>query len=122
MRHFESHLNDEELLLAIDGELPEARVDEVAEHLHDCWDCRARKQSLEKTILNVVEARHAEFDSQVQPSAGVRALLKANLAQIAAEPVAKEKVSVAPFRSKRLRRTLVVGLAAAAALVFIVGG
>jgi anti-sigma factor RsiW len=122
MGQFESHLKDEELLLAIDGELSGARAEEVEEHLETCWDCRARKQSLEKTISNLVEARHAEFESQVQTGAGVRALLKANLAQIAAEPVAKEKTPVAPFRSRRVRRTLVVALAAAAAVTFIVGG
>ncbi len=122
MRHFETHLNDEELLLTIDGELPDARVEEVEDHLAACWDCRARKQSLEKTISSLIEARHAEFDSQVQTGPGVRALLKANLAQIAAEPVTKEKASIAVFRSKRVRRMLVVTLAAAAAIAFIVGG
>jgi hypothetical protein len=118
----ESHLSDEELLLVIDGELPDSRAEEVEEHLEDCWDCRARKQSLEKTISNLVEARHAEFDPEVSNDAGGRALLKANLAQMAAEPVAKEKAPVAAFRSSRVRRTLIVGFAAAAVVTFIVGG
>jgi putative zinc finger protein len=121
MRHFEAHLNDEELLLAIDGELPNAREREVEEHLAACWDCRVRKQNLEKTIGNFVEARHVEFDSQVQPSAGLRALLKANLEQAAAEPAAKEKIPVTTFRSRHLRRTLVVAFATAAAIVLVVG-
>ncbi len=72
MHHFESHLNDEELLLAIDGELSGSRGEKVEEHLAECWDCRARKQSLERTISNLVDARHGEFDAQVQPSAGLR--------------------------------------------------
>ena len=91
MRDFEKHLNDEDLLLAIDGELPGPRAKQVEEHLAACWDCRARKQDLEKTIGNFVEARHAEFDSQVQPSAGLRAMLRANLEQIAARPAAGRK-------------------------------
>jgi Putative zinc-finger len=121
MHHFESHLKDEELLLAIDGELAESRAEEVEEHLAECWDCRARKQSLERTITNLVEARHAEFDAQVQPSAGLRSLLKANMGQIAREPV-KERSRVTSFRSTRIRRGLVIAFATAAAVVLIVGG
>jgi hypothetical protein len=122
MRHFEKHLNDEDLLLAIDGEISELRAKQVQEHLEACWDCRARKQNLEKTISNLDEARHEEFDAQVQPRAGLRALLKANLEQIAAEPPAKEKIAVTAFRSTRVRRALVVVFATAAAIAFIVGG
>jgi hypothetical protein len=122
MGHFEKHLNDEELLLAIDGELTGSREKQVEEHLAACWDCRVRKQSLEKTIGNFVEARHAEFDAQVQPNAGLRALLKANLEQIAAESPTEEKIPATAFRSARVRRALVVAFAAAAAVAFIVGG
>jgi hypothetical protein len=122
MHHFGSHLNDEELLLAIDGELSGSRGEEVEEHLAECWDCRARKQSLERTISNLVDARHGEFDEQVQPSAGLRSLLKANMAQIAAEPVVKERSRVAAFRSTRVRRGLVIAFATAAAVTLIVGG
>jgi Putative zinc-finger len=122
MRHFEKHLNDEDLLLAIDGELSSAREEQVEEHLAACWDCRTRKQSLEKTIGNFVEARHAEFDAQVRPSAGLRALLKANLDQIAAEPGMKEKAPVVALRSTRVRRAVVIALATAAAITLIVGG
>jgi hypothetical protein len=121
MHHFESHVNDEELLLAIDGELSSSRAEEVEEHLAECWDCRARKQSMERTISNLVEARHAEFDAQVQPSAGLRSLLKANMAQIASEPPVAEPSRVVGFRSARVRRGLVIAFAAAAVMI-IVGG
>jgi hypothetical protein len=122
MRHFEPHLNDEELLLAIDGELQGSRAKRAEEHLEECWDCRVRKQNLEKTIGNFVEARHAEFNAQVQPSAGLRSLLKANLEQIAAEPEMKERAPVAAFRSTRMRRALVIAFATAAAITIIIGG
>jgi hypothetical protein len=122
MRHFEQHLNHEELLLAIDGELSSSRGEQVEEHLAACWDCRARKQNLEKTIGNFVAARHAEFDAQVQPRAGLRALLKANLEQIAAEPATKGRAPVAAFRLTRVRRALVIAFATAAAIVLVVGG
>jgi Putative zinc-finger len=122
MRDHENHLSDEDLLIMVDGELSGSRSKQVEEHLAGCWDCRARKQNLEKTISNLVEARHAEFDSQVQASAGARALLKANMAQIAAEPAIEEQESVRVFRSGRVRRTVMVAFATAAAVAFIVGG
>src|ERR1700722_18714790 len=103
MHHSESHLNDEELLLAIDGELSGSRAEEVEEHLAECWDCRVRKRSLERTISNLVEARHGEFDSQVQPNAGLRSLLKANMAQIAGEAAVRDRGRVTTFRSSRVR-------------------
>jgi hypothetical protein len=122
MQRYEAHLNDEELLLAIDGEGADSRAERIEEHLETCWDCRARKQSLEKTISNLVEARHAEFDPQIEAGAGVRALLKANLAQIANEPARKEKAPVMVLRSTRTRRTLVIAFATAAAIALVVGG
>ena len=122
MRYFDKHLNDEELLLAIDGELSGPRAKQAEEHLAECWDCRVRKQNLEKTIGNFVEARHAEFDAQVQPTAGLRSLFKANLEQIATEPQVKEKIPATAFRSARVRRAFVMAFAAAAAIAFIVGG
>jgi hypothetical protein len=122
MRDFDKHLNDEDLLLAIDGELSSLREKQVEEHLAACWDCRARKQNLEKTIGNFVEARHADLDPQISTGAGPRALLKANLEQIAAESLAKEKIPVVAFRSTRVRRALVVAFATAAVIVFVVGG
>jgi hypothetical protein len=125
MRHYESHLShlsDEELLLVIDGELPDARAKQVEEHLAACWDCRARKQSVEKTISNLVEARHAAFDAEVQPSAGARALLKANLGQIAAEVAPKQTPRVTAFRPAVVRRAVMIAFATAAVITFVIGG
>jgi putative zinc finger protein len=122
MRDHEIHLSDEDLLMMVDGELSGSRAKQVEEHLADCWDCRARKQSLEQTISNLVVARHAEFDAQVQASAGARALLKANMAQIAAEPAIQQPASVHFFRSSRVRRAVLVAFAAAAVVAFVIGG
>jgi len=122
MRQYDSHLNEEDLLLAIDGELSGGRAEQVEEHLAACWDCRARKQNLEKTIGSFVEARHAELDSQIPVEAGRRALLKANLAQVAAESMPEQKPRVMAMRLRGIRRTLVVAFATAAAVALVVGG
>jgi anti-sigma factor RsiW len=139
MRHYDAHLNEEDLLLAIAGELPGSRAEQIDEHLAACWDCRARKQNLERAIGNFVSARHAEFDSQLTPSAGARALLKAHLVQIGAESreLDQSRLQLTPggaspaptgvriataMRSTRIRRTLVIAFATAAAIAVIVGG
>src|ERR1700760_4829874 len=132
MQRYEAHLNDEELLLAIDGETSDSRAERVEEHIETCWDCRARKQSLEKTISNLVEWRHAEFDRKIPAGAGGRALLKANLAQIANGDLSADQSCLeltpggaSPAPANRMsggRRRLVIALATAAAVLLIVGG
>ena len=123
MRDFKSepHLTDEDLLMAIDGELSGSREKQIEEHLAACWDCRARRLRLETTIANFVEARHIEIDGRIPADAGRRALVKANLAELAAEatPAAKSRAFASPRLS--VRRALVVALAAAAAVVFLFG-
>jgi hypothetical protein len=85
MRPKESHISDDELLLAADGELSAQQTKECAEHLVACWDCRARKTRVEATIAGLVETRHALFDPQLTPAAGRRALLKVRLSHEADE-------------------------------------
>jgi hypothetical protein len=81
-----SHLTDQDLLLAADGELPGGRLAEVRAHLSACWDCRSRMAAIEKTIADFARAYRHEADSKFPPIDGSRALLKAQLAQLAAQP------------------------------------
>lgn len=80
----ESHLSDEELLLAIDGELTARDTARAESHLVSCWRCRSRKQQLESAIGEFVQAHRNTVDAQVPSADGPRALLKAQLAQLAA--------------------------------------
>jgi len=82
----ESHLSDQELLLAADGELPPPQAAQVATHLSQCWSCRARKQELESAIVDFVRLHRDTLDPLLPPAAGPRALLKAQLAQLASVP------------------------------------
>jgi hypothetical protein len=80
------HLADQELLAAADGELSTRRAAQVHAHLVSCWDCRARMAEIEGTIADFVRAHRQAVDPQVPPIAGPRALLRAQLAELAAKP------------------------------------
>ena len=103
-----SHVSDQELLLAADGELPAARAEQVASHLVECWTCRVRKGEIEEAIKDFVHVYHGNLDPLLPSPAGPRALLKAQLAQ---------RASVSP--GWRDRWSQVHGLRFAGAFVFV---
>ena len=52
------HYSDEDLLRALDGELPRLHAYAVREHLRTCWRCRDRQAELEEQIRAVVRSLH----------------------------------------------------------------
>jgi hypothetical protein len=84
MQRQEIHVSDQELLLLEDGELPPGRCAEIRSHLEACWSCRTRVKEIENTISDFVHVHRSEFDPQLPPIAGPRALLKARLVESAA--------------------------------------
>jgi hypothetical protein len=82
----ESHLADQELLLAADGELTPRDTGRVQSHLAACWACRARKQEIEAAIGEFIRLHRRDFEMRIPPSDGPRALLEAQLAQLAKPP------------------------------------
>jgi hypothetical protein len=80
MRHADSHLSDEQILRAIDGEVSSGEELRVREHLHVCWKCRVREQELAQAIALFVEVGQRDVD--LPPIAGPRAMLKARLAEM----------------------------------------
>jgi hypothetical protein len=79
------HPSEQELLLAADGELPNRRTTQVHAHLAACWDCRARMAEIEGTIADFARAYRETLNPQLPPIAGPRALLKAQLAELASK-------------------------------------
>jgi hypothetical protein len=79
MFYKDSHLLDQELLMAADGELPERRQKRVQRHLQSCWTCRKRMAEVEGTIADVVDCYHDLLDAQMPPGNGSEALLRARL-------------------------------------------
>jgi anti-sigma factor RsiW len=82
-----SHLSDEELLLAADGELPAARAEQVAAHLSVCWACRVRKGEIDAAIGDFVRLYRSDLDPLLPSPDGPRALLKAQLAEMTRQVV-----------------------------------
>jgi hypothetical protein len=76
-----THLSDQDLIMAADGELPSRRKPEVTAHLEACWSCRERMNSLESTIGEFVRARNQELNRKVPSHPGPQALLRARLAE-----------------------------------------
>lgn len=79
------HISDEELVRSADGELSPRRAAEVKAHIEACWDCRARMEEVQSTITSFVRAHHSEFDPQLPPGDGARALLRARVAEMSSE-------------------------------------
>lgn len=79
----ESHLSDQTLLLAIDGELSAREEASVQSHIAVCWDCRTRKHEIETAISEFMRLHRRRLDRQIPPAHGPRALLKAQLTQVA---------------------------------------
>jgi hypothetical protein len=86
LRLSDMHISDQELLLAADGELPTRCAARAHAHLAACWSCRARMAEIEGTIADFARAHRQTFDPHLPPIAGPRALLGAQLAQLASTP------------------------------------
>jgi len=84
MKHEDQHLSDQDLLLDVDGELSTHDAKLVRAHLKACWKCRVRRDELESSISDFVRLHQDQFDSNLPPPDGPRALLKAQMAQLAA--------------------------------------
>jgi hypothetical protein len=116
MQRQEIHVSDQELLLLEDGELPPSRSAEIQSHLEACWSCRTRVKEIEDSIVDFVHLHRSEFDPQLPPIAGPRALLKARLAEAAAVP---QKATWFPLLTMRARNYAFAISIAIAGLLFV---
>jgi len=79
------HLSDHELLLSADGELSRHRAAKVRAHLATCWACRARMAEIEGTIVDFARAYGNARNLKLPSVDGPRALLQAQLTELAAK-------------------------------------
>src|SRR3974390_712944 len=79
----DTHPTDQDLVLSADGELSPRRVDRLRKHLAGCWECRVRAQELEGAISEFVHLHRRGLDPLLPLVAGRRALLRAQLNELA---------------------------------------
>jgi len=111
------HPSDQELLLAMDGELSTRDQERVQSHIAGCWECRTRQQDLETTINEFMRMHRRSFDVQLPPADGPRALLKARMAQLADRQQTSWWRNWFPRVSWRLRAAAVLGAACGLGIV-----
>jgi anti-sigma factor RsiW len=81
----DSHVSDQDLLLAVDGELSKRRTAEIEAHLASCQECRGRQLKMSAVIAHFIQIYHG-LETHLHASAGPRALLRARLAELAQQP------------------------------------
>jgi anti-sigma factor RsiW len=79
-----SHLSDDELMLALDGELDPVQMGLVENHLRQCWNCRERRKELEQSITEYVRA-HRDLTPGIPPGDGPLSRLRAQMAAMSEE-------------------------------------
>lgn len=116
----DQHIPHSELVAAADGELAAPRAAEVQEHLAACWTCRTHAKEIEDAIAEFV---HAHQESVVtQPVEAPRAMLRARLAELAAQPAPGWRDRFADYFMQGNRVAYVAGaMAGLTAILFVVG-
>jgi hypothetical protein len=112
------HITDKELLQAADGELPRRRAEDVRAHLAACWNCRVRMADIEGTIADFMRGHRQTLDAQLPPAEGPRALLRAQLTELAHTPVNHSPQWL--LRYFKAPRAAIVGVSALIAVLICV--
>lgn len=118
MKFRDSHPSNQELLLAADAELSDRRIEEIKSHLTTCWECRVRMQELEGAIGDFVRIHHGNFDPLLPPVSGSRALLKAQLDQLASSDPSGSRQRLQLFSWRRIIQLSMA--ASVVAFIFVV--
>ncbi|MCS7024264.1 MAG: zf-HC2 domain-containing protein [Bryobacteraceae bacterium] len=82
------HASDQELLLALDGELDAHQAQLIEQHLLHCAACRARRDQLQQALVEFLEL-HRRKAPAIPPAEAASARLKAALAELTSQPRAK---------------------------------
>jgi anti-sigma factor RsiW len=109
------HPSDQELIQAADGELSAHRAVQIQTHLAACWNCRARKAAIEGTIVDFMQAWRGSLDPQLPSIEGPRALLRAQLSELASRPATHSTGGL--FQSPWVMRAAAIGLSLASAVI-----
>ncbi len=62
-----NHLNPQQMLAYIDGELSKTEARRVEEHLHSCWTCLTEVERLKSDIALILDAQKEQFAPALPP-------------------------------------------------------
>src|SRR5215813_12272732 len=85
MTNNNSHISDQDLLLAAEGELSKAQTLETQRHLASCSVCHARMEKMDDASTDFARIYREDFDPRLSSSYAQRALFKARLSDLASE-------------------------------------
>jgi hypothetical protein len=123
MRQEDRHVSDEDLIQALDGELPAGRAAAVDRHLAACWTCRSRRGEIETSIAGLVAARRQTYERQIPSAEGPRALLQARMTELSeAAPAGLWSRMRSAFEVRRLSYSALAIAAVLAGALYFAGG
>jgi len=79
------HLTIDEILLGIDGEVSSVDQERIASHISACWQCRALRDSITRSIADVSRLQNAIADKMVPQVSADRERFRGRLAALARE-------------------------------------
>ncbi len=65
-----SHIDGEDMISYLDGEMENDLQTRVAVHLESCWDCRGRLSGVERSIENFLDLRQKKLLPPELPPSG----------------------------------------------------
>jgi anti-sigma factor RsiW len=114
------HFTDEELLQAIDGELPPGRKAAVDVHLAECAACRARRAQIGRAALIVASIYHGNGSSQTLRTEHARERLRGKLNEASDHEVESWRIGLSS-RLLSIPRSVRAGVLLAAAILLFHG-
>ena len=75
------HLDDDDLICYLDGEVTRAEQDFARTHLEGCWNCRSRLLSVQNSIESFLRLRKQVRPPEVPPSTAVMAQFRRRLSE-----------------------------------------
>jgi hypothetical protein len=65
-----NHLDRQQMLAYLDGELSRAETHRAEEHLHSCWTCRTEVEHLKDDIATILDSQKGTFSPALPPPPG----------------------------------------------------
>lgn len=92
------HVDDQEVLQFVDGELAPRRAAEIRQHFEECWSCRTRLMDFQNAVSRFVHFQQTQLDDAIPPTDGPLAQFRARLNAVKDEPRVESNAGIAHRR------------------------